>query len=518
MPRKTTPSFITTIPLIVTSRDEKEIDARFNSGMRLLNACLNEAEIRMNLVRNSEAYQTARKIPRSTPEQVKARGEAFNAARKAYRFSDFDIQAYATQVANSSRWIAEKVDSNTQQKLATRAFKAVERVLLGKAKSIRFKVHSRFRSMEGKTNKQGLRWKDGMLVWGKLKLRPLIEDNDPVLLHGLNSPIKYVRLLRKDLNGKTRYFAQLVNEGHPFQKPKNKAGDELVGLDLNVSVVAVVGDEKAALMPFADKVPTYSKEIATLQRQMERSRRASNPDNYEPDFESRKGRKTIRKKGKAKRGNKGLKKGQTRQWVKTKRYQKTAAKKRELERRKAAYTQSQNRKLVNDTIRIGKTIKTESVSVKGWQKLWGKAIGAKSPGFFMTELVRKAENAGGQVIKFSTQKTALSQTHLNGERIKKSLSERVHRDLSGFEMHRDLFSAFLSRYVVEDELLLQGAQIEYPRLEQVLMDAWQRYKQSASPVSIAENRQAQPPLERISIYPETDNQIGGSNESVRKVG
>lgn len=372
--------------------------------------------------------------------------------------------------------------------------------------------------MEGKTNKQGLRWLNGMFVWGNLKLRPLIEDNDPVLLHGLNSPIKYVRLLRKELNGKARYYAQLVNEGFSYQKPKNTVGDELIGLDLNVSVVAVVGDEQAALMPFADKVPTYEKEIATLQRQMERSRRASNPNNYEPDFEGKKGRKTVKKKGKAKKGNKGLKKGQKRVWLKTKRYQKTAAKKRNLERRKSAYTKSQNRKLVNDTLRIGKTIKTEAVSVKGWQKIWGKAIGAKSPGFFMSELVRKAVSAGGQVIKFSTQKTALSQTHLNGERVKKSLSERVHQDLSGFEMHRDLFSAYLARYVVEDELLLQAAQLEWSRLEPVLMEAWQRFKQSANRVSIAESRQAQPPSERISIDPEKINQIGDSYESVRKVG
>jgi len=40
---------------------------------------------------------------------------------------------------------------------------------------------------------------------------------------------------------------------------------------------------------------------------------------------------------------------------------------------------------------------TENVSVKGWQKRYGKAISAKSPGFVQSELIRKAEKAGGSV-------------------------------------------------------------------------------------------------------------------------
>ena len=109
-------------------------------------------------------------------------------------------------------------------------------------------------------------------------------------------------------------------------------------------------------------------------------------------------------------------------------YKKTAAKKRNYERRKTAYAQSQNRKVVNEILRHGKHVKTENVSVRGWQKRYGKAISAKSPGFAQSELKRLAENAGGSFTKFSTQKTALSQTHLTGERIKKSLSERVTTD------------------------------------------------------------------------------------------
>ncbi len=82
---------------------------------------------------------------------------------------------------------------------------------------------------------------------------------------------------------------------------------------------------------------------------MERSRRSCNPDNYHSDFEAKKGRKIVIKKGKPIKGK--------RQWNKSKTYSQTAIKKRELERRKTAYAKSQNRKIVNEILRHGKHIK-----------------------------------------------------------------------------------------------------------------------------------------------------------------
>jgi len=495
LPRSSTPSFITEIPLKIDSSQEKELLSRFQAGRQLYNALLNEAMVRMELVRDSDLYKQAKKLPKG-----KERDQAFSEARKVYRYSDYDLQAYATIVSNSAKWIADKLDSNTQQKLATRAFKASERVLFVRAKKVRFKVPNRFRSLEGKTNKQGIRWKEDSVIWGKLKLQGIIDPSNLVIQHGLNSPIKYVRLLWRELNGKRRWYAQIICEGIPYQKPQNYVSDGLVGLDLNISNIAFVADNGAGLLPFAQGVPTYQKEIQSLQRRMQRSSRASNPDNYQPDFTAKKGRKTVTKKGKPKKGK--------RKWNKTKTYIKTAAKKRELERRKTAYAKSQNRKIVNVILRHGNQIKTENVSVKGWQKRYGKAISAKSPGFVQSELVRKAESAGGRVIKFSTSYTALSQTHLTGERIKKSLSERVHDDATGAVMHRDLFSAYLSRFVNdEDSLLLHLALSEWERSEPILMQAWKEFQTNRERVAECESRLGYSPLERFCTQLGTVNQI-----------
>ncbi len=472
--------------------------------MRLYNNVLREAKTRMELVRKSEAYQVARKIPK---DNKKERSAAFSKARDAYRFTDYDLQAYANRAAKDSKWIAQNIDAQTQQKLATRAFKAVERVLFGRAKDVRFKVQNRFRSVEGKTNKQGIKWKKDRVVWAELEFKAIADFDNEVIKHGLSCPVKYCRIIRRELNGKRRWFVQLVLEGTPFQKPKNKVAEGLIGLDLNISNIAFVGDNAAGLLPFAEGVPTFTKEITQLQRKMQRSSRGLNPDNYEPNFKARKGRKTVTKKGKVKKGKL--------QWKKSQNYIRVAQRKRELERRKTAYAKSQNRRVVNEILRHGKDIKTEKVSVKGWQKRYGKAISAKSPGFVQSELKRKAENAGGSFQRFSTSSTALSQTHLDGSRTKKSLSERVHYDVTGIAPHhRDLFSAFLSRHVNQEDMLsLQDAVNEYPRAEPLLLEAWQ-HSINRKQVGASESRKSDSPLERFSNQPITSSQIANTGEKL----
>ncbi len=505
MARSKTPSFVIDIPLVVDSARESELLSRFQAGRQLYNACLNEAIARMELVRQSDAYEAAQQLPKG-----KARTTAFAQARAAYRYREYDLHSYAQSVASRSNWMAQKLDVNTQQTLATRAFKATERVLFGKAKKVRYKVPSRFRSMEGKTNKQGIRWQANQFVWGSLVIPADIDWTDPVIVHGLANPIKYVRIIHQELNGKRRWYAQLVCEGLPLIKPKHPVSEGNIGLDLNVSNVAFVGDQHAGLLPFAEAVPTFEQKIRKLQRGMERSRRAMNPDNYELDFTAQRGRRRVKQKGKAKQGK--------RRWLKSNRYKTLARKKRNLERRKSAYAKSQNRRLVNEVLRHGKHIKTERVSVKGWQKRYGKAIAAKSPGFFMSELTRKAERAGGSVIKFPTRTTALSQTHLTGERIKKSLSERVHRDRTGVVMQRDIFSAYLARYVVQDTLSLRDAVKQYSRMESSLLRAWETFQQSAKPVGVAERPKSEPPAEQILSHLEKSSQIAVPAGSGRKAG
>lgn len=260
MSRSETENFVVELSLVTTSQDIAILESRLKAGQNLYNACLSEALKRMNLVGQSFAYQQAREISK---DKKKERFEAFSKARQGYRYSDYDIQAYATIVANSSKWIKQHLDSNTIQKVATRAFKATERVLFGQAKKVRFKQKGQFSSLEGKSNKQGIRWKDRTVIWDstlhKLSLKPIIDERDEVIRYALLCPIKYVRIVRCYLNGKVRFFVQLVCRGQPYQKPKNQIGKGIVGIDVNVSVIGAVGDDTALIEEFCQETENKQK-------------------------------------------------------------------------------------------------------------------------------------------------------------------------------------------------------------------------------------------------------------------
>jgi putative transposase len=445
-----TTSFVTEIPLVTSSSDLSVLAARLEAGRQLYNAVLSEGKTRLQLLRDSQEYQQAKSIPKT---EKKARSAAFGASREFYRFSDYDLQAFANKTAIASIWIKSHLDANTIQKIATRAYKALERLVFGKAKKVRFKQKGQFASLEGKTNKQGIRWTGNGVEWSGLKLQAII-NNDPVILHGLNSKIKYVRLVRRILNQKTYWFAQLICEGVPYQKPQNIINDGTVGIDLGVSTVAIVGDSETIWTPFVVELTSKQSYVKKLQRKMERGRRAGNPDNFNSDGTAKKGKRHFNSSN---------------------RYKATARKKREIERKQAAHRKSLHGQLVNRALNLGKNIKAEKVSVKAWQKNWGKSIGFKSPSSFQSELIRKAENAGGTVLIFSTRKTALSQTCLCGKKQKKSLSQRVHNCECGLKMQRDILSAYLSRYVdpTTETLSIESARNGWLGMEQSLLDGWQ---------------------------------------------
>ncbi len=53
----------------------------------------------------------------------------------------------------------EHIDALTANKLASRAFNAVNLTVVGKAKKVRFKRYGEITSLEGKDNSSGIRWR-----------------------------------------------------------------------------------------------------------------------------------------------------------------------------------------------------------------------------------------------------------------------------------------------------------------------------------------------------------------------
>lgn len=182
--RGQTPSFICELPLRVTQQQEVVLLTRLEAGRQLYNACLGETMRRLCLIKQSQDYNTARTLKRSNPQ----RQILFKRARERWGFSDYQVQAYATRIRHS--WIGDHIDAHTAQKLATRAYTAVEKVMFGSAKAVRFKGKNQLDSLESKSNVAGIRWRNDAVEWSGLKLSAIISDYDPVIAHGLSYRIK----------------------------------------------------------------------------------------------------------------------------------------------------------------------------------------------------------------------------------------------------------------------------------------------------------------------------------------
>lgn len=156
---------------------------------------------RLRRMRTDPAWQAARAIPHT---QKQERARAFGALRQQSGFSGYALHD-AAKVLNCA-WIADHVDAVLAQTLATRAYRALNRVCLGQAHRVRFKSRGRgLGSVENKRANTGLRFvlqppeqgNAGYLLWQDDRLPALIDWKDPVVTYGLAHFIKSARLIQR---------------------------------------------------------------------------------------------------------------------------------------------------------------------------------------------------------------------------------------------------------------------------------------------------------------------------------
>jgi hypothetical protein len=306
--------------------------------------------------------------------------------RERYGFSEYAFHELARELRVA--WLAEHLDAVLAQTLATRAYRALNRVCLGKATRVRFKSKSRgLDSIENKRNDTGLRFVieaqdqgrgPGYLLWHDDRLAARIEWDDPVVAHGLAHPVKYARLVRRrasspraqgaDRQGE-RYVVQLALQGLPHHKPKHTVGTDTIGLDLGPQSIAIVPRQaEARLEKLGAELRPDARVIRRLQRRMDRQRRAANPEHYDE-----KGR--PRKRGK-----------RSAPWKQSRGYQESLRRKATKERKLAAHRKSLHGRLVHQIVAVGHTILTEKISYKGWQKRYGRSVGRCAPGMLIDHL------------------------------------------------------------------------------------------------------------------------------------
>ena len=474
MAKKEKPSYVVTLPLVCSPYEIAVLDERFHQAEHIYNQVLKYAKTRLFELKRNKKYKrllkqysdykkleeqdfaTCRKEKKKeTSKYTKPKNETSKELKKTqlkFKVSEYQLHEYVKIQYQKYKGI----DSNTGQKIATRVWEAIETNLYGKGKKLHFKKYGQLKSIEGKTNKSGIYYKEGWLTFNGLLLKPKVRKEDLFAQECLsNGTVKYCRILKKHIRGKLKFYVQLIFEGFPPPKRKKDGSfrtkpspNERVGLDIGPSSLAVVSNKKCILTELAQGLENYDRQKRRLLRKLDRSRRATNPDNYNED-------------GTIKRGIKL-------NWVRSNNYLKTLYKFKNMERRRVAYRKQSHERLANEILSLGNEIYIETMNWKGLQKRstkteisektgkfkrkkrFGKSIGNHAPSSFVEILKRKLKVQGKTLNQVNTTTFKASQfNHVTGEYVKKELNERWNL-IKRTKIQRDLYSAFLLMNSKED--------------------------------------------------------------------
>jgi len=429
-------NFVLTLPLKTEKFQEDVLNKNFEKCRRIYNACISELHKRYNHMRESKIYQQNCKY------KGKDRNKVFNKINHKYNLTEYSLHDF---VKPMSKYF--NIDAMTGQKIATRAFNAFQGLIFHKAKKVKYKSYGELYSIEGKSNKQGIRFRDGVLFYDKLKIPVIIKKNDIYVHMALRNKIKYCRIKREIIKGKYHYYVQLVLDGIPPMKINKDTGEikyyvneGVVGLDIGTQTLAICSHREVKLLELAPEVQNIEKKIRILQRKMDRSRRVTNPNKYNENG-------TINTKDKSK-------------WIKSKRYIKIQMELKELQRIQKEIRKQSHNKLANYVLTLGDDIKIEEMNYKGLQarskkttknkkgkfnkkKRFGKSLANKAPSMFLTILDNKLKWNDKELKRIDTYKVKASQyNHIEDKFVKKELDERWN-EFEGFRIQRDMYSSFL---------------------------------------------------------------------------
>ena len=258
----------------------------------------------------------------------------------------------------------------------------------------------------------------------------------------------YATLVPKLIRGRYRVYLHLTIEGKAvpkydrFGNPRHKLGKGFIGADIGTQTVAYTSDAEVGLKNLSERgnsIQTSEKKEYLLYRAMDRSRRATNPQNYNEDGTVKKGHKS---------------------WKYSNRYKKLKARHTELCRinavnRQLAINEDANHlRSIGDTFitepkNAGKLMKRAKETTKNSKgrfnrkKRFGRSVKNRCPGGFQTTVEKKFKVTGGTYIEVPNNYRASQYDHTANDYIKKKLSDRLYKLRDGTEVQRDWYSSFL---------------------------------------------------------------------------
>ncbi|MCM3652568.1 transposase [Metabacillus litoralis] len=484
MAKETTPSFVLTLEMETNPSIISRIESDLEVSRVIYNSCLGELVKREKQMKRTKKYKKIRRCLRAVSKKLsyyetqenKEKMTFYQAEKnqliselfdiqKQFHLSEYSMHEYLKPIR---KHFGDTLNADIAQKIATRAWNTVKKKLKGEAKNVKFLKRREMVSFEGKKNSTGWFYRTKQIIFGESKIDVKIKENDGYIQEALSAiesnlefeyktkkgerknvshKVKYVRVLKRVIRGNVRYYAQLTVQGFPPVKRKkdgsfkHQLGTGRVGGDLGTSSIAVVGENEVLLTNLAENVMNQSRRIRLIQRKMDHSKRAMNPNYFNENGTIKKGKKT---------------------WIFSKRYMKLKSELKELHRKQADSRKQSHNILSNKLLTLGDEHYWEEMNIKGLQKRskntemsektgkfkrkkrFGKSIGHRAPAMFLSILERKVKTNGGTFKKVNTQTFKASQyDHKENNYKKKELKERWHIFDDGTKIQRDLYSAFL---------------------------------------------------------------------------
>ena len=258
----------------------------------------------------------------------------------------------------------------------------------------------------------------------------------------------YATLVPRMIRGKYRVYLHLTIEGKAKPKydkhgsPRHKYGKGMIGADIGTQTVAYTSDTEVGLKNLSERgnsIQTSERKEHLLYRAMDRSRRATNPQNNNDGGTVKKDRKT---------------------WKYSNHYKKLKTKHSELcrinaiNRRLAINEDANHLRTLGDIFitepknagRLMRRAKETTVNSKGKfnrKKRFGRSIKNRCPSGFQAAVEQKFKVSGGIYIEVSNDYRASQYDHTVDDYIKKRLSDRMYKLQDGTEVQRDWYSSFL---------------------------------------------------------------------------
>lgn len=470
--KEPTPTFVLTMPLAMSQNDDKFLRKEFFSYWRIYNDLVTITTKCWHQLRKTRKYRAITKAiskeTKGSPKQ-KALYVERNKLIKEAGFSRSSVDEAVKPLAKHFG-----VHSAIAQAVAERVLNAWEDFFFKKGKAVHYRRFDSFHSFRGKSNVTGIRcipYGSSYAVVYKGHNIPIVFRN-PATNTGwyqqeaMKSRVKYCAILRRWVRHRWKYYVQIVLEGYPPIKVdrngvmKHPIGDGRVGLDIGTQTLAISAKNYCDLKVLAPSALAQTKslvnQITRIQRAMDRSRRATNPQHFNKDG-------TV-KRLRSKHGHK-----QIRKWAYSKHYSYLQARYRDLNRRLTDIRKMEHNMLANDLLQYGNTFIVEDMNYKALQKKsketkvsaktgrfrskkrFGKSLSRCAPAMFVGILKNKVERNEGTFKKVSTFDTKASQfDHTDDSYTKKKLSQRFAHLSDGTVVQRDLYSAFLLAHLNDD--------------------------------------------------------------------